>query len=112
MPRDADCVFCKIVSGEITAEVVGESERALAFRDTNAQAPTHVLIIPREHVASIDEMGAEHGPELVAMVAAAQRVADGASYRLVFNHGKDAGQTVRHVHMHLLAGRQLGWPPG
>jgi histidine triad (HIT) family protein len=57
-------------------------------------------------------MGAEHGPELVAMVAAAQRLAGGAGYRLVFNHGKDAGQTVGHVHMHLLAGRQLGWPPG
>jgi histidine triad (HIT) family protein len=106
------CLFCRIARGEIPASVVYQDEEVIAFQDINPQAPTHVLIVPREHIATVDEMGAEHGPLMVALFAAAQRVGDGASYRLVFNHGADAGQTVGHVHMHLLAGRQLGWPPG
>ena len=106
------CLFCRIVRGEIPAKIAYQDDLVVAFHDISPQAPTHVLIIPREHVATVDEMGSEHGPELVAMIAAAQRIANGASYRLVFNHGADAGQTVHHVHMHLLAGRQLGWPPG
>ena len=106
------CLFCRIVAGEIPADVVYQDDEVLAFRDIAPQAPTHVLVIPREHIATVDQMGAEHGPVIVAMLEAAQRVANGVSYRLVFNHGADAGQTVGHVHMHLLAGRKLGWPPG
>lgn len=106
------CLFCRIARGQVPAKIVHQDDIVVAFQDISPQAPTHVLIIPRRHIASVDEMGAKHGPELLAMVAAAQRVADGASYRLVFNHGADAGQSVAHVHMHLLAGRQLGWPPG
>ena len=106
------CLFCRIVAGEIPADVVYQDAEVIAFRDIAPRAPTHVLVIPREHIATVDEMGSEHGPVMVAMFEAAQRVAKGASYRLVFNHGDDAGQTVKHVHMHLLAGRKLGWPPG
>ena len=109
-----DCLFCKLAEGE---HVVYRDDLVAAFRDINPQAPTHVLIVPRAHVASVDEMGDAHGPTLAAMLGAAQKLAreSGAEkegYRLVFNHGPAAGQTVFHVHMHLLAGRQLGWPPG
>ena len=107
-----DCLFCRIARGEIPAKIVFEDEQVVAFEDINPQAPTHVLIIPRGHIASVHDFTTRHGPLLAAMFAAAQRVGGGASYRLVFNHGADAGQTVGHVHMHLLAGRQLGWPPG
>ena len=106
------CLFCRIARGEIPAKIAYQDDLVVAFHDISPQAPTHFLIIPREHLASVDEMGVEHGPVLAAMVGAAQRVANGVSYRLVFNHGEDAGQTVAHVHMHLLAGRELGWPPG
>lgn len=111
------CLFCRIVAGSVPAKVAYQDDRVLAFHDISPQAPTHVLIIPKQHVASVDEMTAEHGPVLAAMVAAAQRIAreigaERSGYRLAFNHGEDAGQTVAHVHMHLLAGRKLGWPPG
>ena len=109
------CLFCRIVRKEIPAQIVAETADCVAFRDTNPQAPVHVLVIPREHVPSLNEAT---DPELVgrlAMVAAeiARRegVAD-SGYRTVINTNGDAGQTVFHVHLHLLGGRILGWPPG
>jgi histidine triad (HIT) family protein len=113
----ADCLFCKIVAGDIPADVVAESEHTIAFRDINPQAPTHVLIIPKDHHPTLAALaGAD--PGLLAEVAAqAQRVAEAegiadGGYRVVFNTGPEAGQTVFHVHAHLLGGRRLGWPPG
>lgn len=111
------CLFCRIVAGEIPARTAYQDDVVLAFHDIDPQAPTHVLIVPREHVATVDALGLEHGATLARMVAAAQSVArdvgaERRGYRLVFNHGADAGQSVDHVHMHLLAGRHLGWPPG
>jgi histidine triad (HIT) family protein len=111
----ADCLFCRIVAGEIPAEVVAETEDAVAFRDLNPQAPVHVLVVPRRHVADAAEL-ADQAPATVAeLVALAHRVAADAghdSYRLVFNTGAEAGQTVFHAHLHVLAGRTMTWPPG
>jgi histidine triad (HIT) family protein len=113
----ADCLFCKIVGGEVPATVVRETPRALAFRDINPQAPTHVLVIPRAHyrdAAALAEADAGLLDEVVrtaAAVAEADGVAEGG-YRIVFNTGREAGQTVFHVHAHVLGGRGLGWPPG
>jgi histidine triad (HIT) family protein len=111
------CLFCRIVAAEIPARIAYQDEQVVAFHDIDPKAPTHVLIVPREHLASVDAIEARHGQTLAAMVAAAQRLArevgaDRDGYRLVFNHGPDAGQSVDHVHMHLLAGRKLTWPPG
>lgn len=111
------CLFCRIARGEIPARIAAQDDLVLAFHDIDPKAPTHVLVIPREHVASVDAMGEAHGPVLARMVTTAQQVAgevgaDLDGYRLVFNHGSNAGQSVDHVHMHLLAGRKLGWPPG
>lgn len=113
----ADCLFCRIVAGEIPATVVHADDRTVAFRDLNPQAPTHVLVVPRVHVANAAEVGAEHAEDLAALMGAAQAVAAaegiaGSGYRLVFNVGADAGNTVAHLHLHVLGGRQLGWPPG
>jgi histidine triad (HIT) family protein len=113
----SDCLFCKIVAGEIPATTVLETDHSLAFRDLNPQAPTHVLVVPKEHVAHAGELTAAHGEGLgdlfqtAARVAAQEGVAAGG-YRLVFNVGDDAGNTVPHLHLHLLGGRTLGWPPG
>ena len=115
MARDADCVFCKIVSGEIPAQLVGESERALAFRDTNPQAPTHVLVVPRSHHPDVAALAADDPAALAELVAVGRQVATAEGhddYRLVFNTGAQAGQSVFHVHGHVLAGRALSWPPG
>ncbi|MER6817484.1 histidine triad nucleotide-binding protein [Spirillospora sp. NPDC000708] len=112
-----DCLFCKIVSGDVPAKVVRDSERVLAFRDINPQAPTHVLVIPKDHHPTAAELAAAD-PELLAEVLGeAHRVAvdegvDGTGYRVVFNTGAQAGQTVLHVHAHVLGGRGLNWPPG
>jgi histidine triad (HIT) family protein len=110
-----DCLFCKIVAGEIPADVVAETERALAFRDVNPQAPVHVLVVPRAHVATAAEL-AENEPETLAdLFLVGARVAGDAgheSYRTVFNTGEEAGQTVFHAHLHVLAGRAMTWPPG
>jgi histidine triad (HIT) family protein len=110
-----DCLFCGIVSGEIPAEVVAETDHAVAFRDLNPQAPLHVLVVPRVHAADAGAL-AEVAPEAVAaVVALAGQVAAEAghdSHRLVFNTGADAGQTVFHAHLHVLAGRSMAWPPG
>ncbi|MWA04409.1 HIT domain-containing protein [Actinomadura sp. LD22] len=112
-----DCLFCKIVSGDVPAKVVRDSARVLAFRDINPQAPTHVLVIPKDHHPTAAELAAAD-PELLAEVLGeAHRVAadegvDGTGYRIVFNTGAQAGQTVFHVHAHVLGGRGLNWPPG
>lgn len=111
----ADCLFCSFVSGQIQPDVVAESELALAFRDINPQAPTHVLVIPKRHVATAAELSA-HAADAAAVLALAGKVAhvEGleSGYRLIANTGADAGQAVFHVHLHLLGGRKLGWPPG
>ncbi|MCB0895666.1 MAG: histidine triad nucleotide-binding protein [Nocardioides sp.] len=110
-----DCIFCKIVDGEIPGEIVHTTERTVAFRDLNPQAPTHVLVVPRRHFANAAELAAgdpEASAELV-MTAAAVATAEGYDdYRLVFNTGPGVGQTVFHTHLHLLAGRPMTWPPG
>jgi histidine triad (HIT) family protein len=113
-PQD-DCLFCKIVEGHIPATIVRETETTVAFRDINPQAPTHVLVIPKAHYPNAAELAAAD-PQLVAdVLCEAKAVADEEkleSYRLVFNTGVGAGQTVWHVHAHLLGGRGLQWPPG
>src|SRR5437764_3098255 len=111
------CPFCKIVDGDAKADVVHESDGVLAFRDTNPQAPTHILLIPKEHVPSVRELGKEHAGMLLELMKAAAHLAkaegiDETGWRLVANVGRDAGQTVHHLHVHLLGGRPLGWPPG
>jgi len=110
-----DCLFCSIAAGDIPAEVVAESETAVAFRDLNPQAPLHVLVIPRTHAANAGEL-ADREPDTVAeLVRVARRVATDAghdSYRLVLNTGEEAGQSVFHAHLHVLAGRPQAWPPG
>lgn len=113
----SDCLFCGIVAGEIPAAKVLESERVLAFRDINPQAPVHVLVIPKEHhsnVAALAQAGDGLLDEVITQahqVAEAEKVSE-EGYRVVFNTGLGAGQTVFHVHAHLLGGRPLTWPPG
>jgi len=114
---DSDCLFCKIVAGTIPADFVHKNERLLAFRDISPQAPVHVLIIPKEHVASLDAVDDRHGDLLGEMLLLARDLArsegvSGDGYRTVMNTGDDGGQSVHHVHLHLLGGRALGWPPG
>lgn len=112
----SDCIFCRIAAGEIPADVVYSDDAVIAFRDLNPQAPTHVLVIPREHVGSAHAVTADHAALLAALFGAVQRVADAEGleegYRVVTNVGAAAGQTVPHLHLHLLGGRALGWPPG
>jgi histidine triad (HIT) family protein len=110
-----DCVFCGIVLGEIPAEVVHETATVLAFRDLQPQAPLHVLVVPREHTPNAAELADTHPDTLAELVRVARDVTDEAgyeSYRLVLNTGADAGQSVFHTHLHVLAGRPLTWPPG
>jgi histidine triad (HIT) family protein len=113
----SDCLFCKIVAGEIPADVVLDRGNVIAFRDINPQAPTHILLIPKKHVKDVTELGSEHGSLLVELLAAANELAvsEGiaeSGYRVVANVGPDAGQTVFHLHVHLLGGRPMAWPPG
>jgi histidine triad (HIT) family protein len=117
----SDCLFCRMIAGEIPADVVHETERTFAFRDINPQAPTHVLVVPKAHHATAGQLaGAD--PQLMGEVIAAAHavaVAEGLvtgddaepGYRMVANTGPDAGQTVHHVHLHVLGGRAMGWPP-
>jgi len=113
---EAECLFCRVVSGEVPGDVVYENDEAMAFRDVSPQAPTHVLVVPKEHYANLAEL-AGSAPEVLAAVARA--VAEVATlesldgnYRVVFNTGAGAGQSVFHCHAHVLGGRALGWPPG
>jgi histidine triad (HIT) family protein len=113
----ADCLFCVIVAGEIPATKVFETDRILAFRDINPQAPTHVLVIPKTHYPDVAALAAADAALLGEVINAARQVAavDGIAetgYRVVFNTGAEAGQTVPHIHGHLLGGRSLTWPPG
>lgn len=113
----ADCLFCKIVAGDVPADIVDQSGGALAFRDINPQAPTHVLVIPKAHYDNAAQLSEEDADLLADVFALAARVAttEGVAdtgYRLVTNTGDAAGQTVHHLHVHLLGGRSLSWPPG
>jgi len=113
----SDCLFCKIVTGDVPAVRVAESSRTLAFRDINPQAPTHVLVVPKDHHPDLAALARSDAGLLAEMADQAHQVAkaegiDGRGYRVVFNTGAEAGQTVPHVHAHVLGGRRLAWPPG
>lgn len=113
MRRDDSCVFCRIVSGEIPSTTVYEDDTVVAFRDLEPAAPTHVLVIPREHVPSLHDLSAGDSEIVVALINAVQRVASGegiaeSGYRVVTNIGVDGGQSVPHLHMHVVGGRGLG----
>jgi histidine triad (HIT) family protein len=113
----ADCLFCKIIDGAIPAKKVHEDDRTIAFRDINPQAPTHILVVPRKHIPTLNELGAEddalvgHMHRVAAHLAASEGLSQ-RGYRTLFNTNAEAGQTVFHIHLHLLGGRRLGWPPG
>lgn len=110
----ADCLFCRIIAGEIPAQLVYQDEHAVAFRDINPQAPVHVLVIPRQHIASIAHLeGDACGQQMQAIrnVAEQEGIAE-SGFRVVTNHGPDAQQSVFHLHWHVLGGRAMGWPPG
>jgi len=112
---DADCIFCKIASGQIPATVVFEDDAVIAFRDIHPVAPTHVLVVPREHIASLAEAAPQHEAILGRVLLAVRRVAEdlglvAGGYRTIINTGAGAGQSVFHLHVHLLAGRRFSWP--
>jgi histidine triad (HIT) family protein len=112
-----DCLFCKIVAGEIPASEVASSERTYAFRDISPAAPVHVLVVARTHITNAAEVTAEHGDIVAEMLVMAGRIAQQegvaeSGYRLVFNVGEDALNSVPHLHLHVLGGRKMGWPPG
>lgn len=114
---DADCIFCKIAAREIPADILHESDTVVAFRDLNPRAPVHILLIPKEHIVSVDRIESRHGGVLADLVLTATHLAntEGISesgWRLVANVGPDAGQSVFHLHFHLLGGREMAWPPG
>ena len=114
---NGDCLFCKIVNGDINVDVVFESENVMAFNDINPQAPTHILIIPKEHISTLNELEKNHqelaGEILLASALLAEREGIAESgYRTVFNCNKNGGQAVYHIHLHLLGGRKMTWPPG
>ncbi len=117
--NETSCIFCRIVAGELPAEVVHRSDHTLAFRDINPAAPVHVLVVPRQHVENAAALGAEHAEVVTAMLAAAREVAEAEGiglpdrgYRLVFNVGPDALNSVPHLHLHVIGGRAMTWPPG
>ena len=112
-----DCLFCKMTSGEIKPDIVFENDEVLAFRDVNPQAPLHVLVIPKIHVSTVNDLTPEHAGLVGNMYLAAQKIAadEGVAepgYRLVMNCNPEAGQSVYHIHLHVLGGRPMGWPPG
>lgn len=112
-----DCLFCKIIAGEIPSTKVYEDEQVLAFRDIDPQAPEHIIIIPKQHIASANEITEENSVVVAKIFETAAKIAKELGfaengYRIVNNCGEDGGQTVGHIHFHLLAGRNLGWPPG
>lgn len=111
------CIFCRIAAGEIPAKVVREDEATIAFRDIDPKAPTHVLVIPRRHIPSVNALTGEDVELMGRLFVAAKEVAEAegiaeTGYRLVMNTGPDAGQSVDHIHLHVLGGRGLAWPPG
>jgi len=114
-----DCLFCKIVAREVPADIVHETDRTVAFKDINPTAPVHVLVVPREHVEDAAAITPEHADDLAALVVAAREVAEAEGvggpdrgYRLVFNVGPDASNSVPHLHLHVIGGRAMTWPPG
>ena len=114
---DKDCLFCRILAKEISATIVHEDDRAIAFEDINPQAPTHVLIVPRKHIAGMNDVTADDAAllghlQLVAAEIARKRGLADTGYRTVLNTGRGAGQSIFHLHLHLLGGRGLRWPPG
>ncbi len=113
----SDCIFCKIANGDIPSEFVYEDDEVVAFRDLNPQAPSHILIIPRRHIATTNDLAEADDTLLGRMVRAAKIIAekegiDERGYRTVLNCNAEAGQSVFHIHLHLLGGRPMGWPPG
>ena len=113
----SDCLFCKMVSGEIKPDVVLETDRVLAFRDIRPQAPVHVLVIPKRHIPTLDELPGDDAPLAAELLTAARQVAERegiahSGYRTVINCRGDSGQEVYHLHLHVLGGRRLHWPPG
>lgn len=111
----SDCIFCKIIKREIPAQLVHEDERSVAFKDINPQAPTHVLVVPKKHVVALSACAEEDGVLLGHLQLTAKAIAEKgklSSFRLVTNSGRGAGQTVDHLHYHLLGGRAMQWPPG
>ena len=112
-----DCLFCKILAGDIPADIIYESDTAVAFRDINPQAPTHAVIIPRKHIATINDLEKEDQSVVGSLFTAAREIAaregfEEAGYRVAMNCNEAAGQTVFHIHLHLLGGRSFTWPPG
>jgi histidine triad (HIT) family protein len=117
MAGRSDCIFCRIADGEIPATVVRQDEHTVAFRDLDPKAPLHVLVIPRKHIASINDIADDDAAMMGALLIAARDVAASegiaeSGYRLVVNTGAAANQTVHHVHLHVLGGRDMRWPPG
>ncbi|HXG62449.1 MAG TPA: histidine triad nucleotide-binding protein [Planctomycetota bacterium] len=113
----SDCLFCKIAARQVKADVVRETEDLVAFRDIRPQAPTHVLVIPKRHVATLNDLSEADAPLVGKMFLLAKEIAraekiDGSGWRTVFNVNRDAGQTVFHIHLHVLGGRPMAWPPG
>ena len=113
----SDCLFCKIVSGEIPGNIVFQDDDVLAFRDLNPQAPTHILVIPKKHIATTNDLQPEDGTLVGKMYLAAKQIASDEGiaekgYRTVMNCNREAGQSVFHIHLHVLGGRPMSWPPG
>jgi histidine triad (HIT) family protein len=112
----ADCIFCKIAQGELQSDIIREDDQAVAFRDINSQAPTHILIIPKKHIPTLAEASEQEGSLLGHLLLMARQVAEDQNlvdgYRVVLNNGVAAGQTVFHIHLHLMGGRAFDWPPG
>lgn len=113
----ADCLFCKIATKQIPATIVLEDEKVVAFRDLHPQAPVHILVIPKQHLTTVNDVQAEHAALIGHMIVSAQKLAEAEGiadngYRLVMNCNGDGGQTVYHIHLHLLGGRNMHWPPG
>ena len=114
---EPNCLFCRIINAEIPAEVVHQDELAIVIRDINPQAPTHLLVIPKEHIESLDDASRKHEPLLGQLLRVAARMANAeglteGGYRTVINNGAGAGQSVFHLHVHVLGGRPMNWPPG
>ena len=112
-----DCLFCKIIDGDIPGDIVYETDSVLAFNDINPTAPVHVLIIPKKHIATLNDLEEKDTQTIGELILAAKKIANDkgiseSGYRTVFNCNKDAQQTVFHIHLHLIAGRQMTWPPG
>jgi histidine triad (HIT) family protein len=117
MVTGENCIFCRIAAGEVDATIVHEGEHTIAFRDLDPKAPVHVLVIPRRHIASVNDIGEAERDVMGELFLSARAVAEkegvaAGGYRVVMNTGSDAGQSVDHAHLHVLGGRRLAWPPG